>query len=151
MAKKEELSLLVRQHPHYFVLFTEHEPQIVLNEINRLVQQSLAQLQPRYTCILCHKTYTDQLEAISHSHTHTHMQTRQKQCNCISSVIQDTSFYLYSCHKCPGTFPNKAALHTHIRQLGRRFQGPDSPDSERVSHLRVEDEDGEGRQGGESL
>ena len=114
MAKREDLSLLVCQHPHYFVLFTEHEPQTVLNEISSLVKQSLAQLQPCYTCILCHNTYTDQLEAISHSHTHNRMQTRQKQRNCISSVILDTSFYLYSCHRCPGTFPNKAALHAHM-------------------------------------
>ena len=114
MAKREDLSLLVRQHPHYFVLFTEHEPEIVLNDINTLVQQSLAQLQTRYTCILCHKTYNNQLEAISHSHTHTRMQTRQKQRNCLSSVIRDTSFYLYLCHKCPGTFSNKAALHAHM-------------------------------------
>ena len=114
MAKREDLNLLVRQHPHYFVLFTEHEPDVVLNDINTLVQQSFAQLQTRFTCILCHKTYTNQLEAISHSHTHTRMQTRQKQRNCLSSVIRDTSFYLYSCHKCPGTFSNKAALHAHM-------------------------------------
>ena len=114
MQKREDLNLLVRQHPHYFVYFTEHEPDVVINDINTLVQQSFAQLQTRFTCILCHKTYTNQLEAISHSHTHTQMQTRQKQRNCLSSVIRDTSFYLYSCHKCPGTFSNKAALHAHM-------------------------------------
>ena len=108
------MSLLARHHPGYFILFTEHEPQIVLNEIDSLVKQSLAQLQPRYTCILCHNTFTDQLEAISHSYTHPRMQTRQKQRVCITNIIRDTNFYLYSCPRCPATFPSKTNLHAHM-------------------------------------
>ena len=79
MAQRPDLSLLARQHPGFFILFTEHAPETVLNEISSLVRQSLAQLQTGYTCILCHNTYTNQLEAITHSDTHHRMQTRQKQ------------------------------------------------------------------------
>ena len=114
MQKREDLDLLARQHPHYFVYFSEYEPNVVLKDIDTLVQQSFAQLVTRFTCILCHTTFPNQLEAISHSHTHTRMQTRQKQRNCLSSVIRDSSYYQYSCHKCTGTFSNKAALHAHM-------------------------------------
>ena len=44
MQKREDLNLLVRQHPHYFVYFTEYEPDVVLKDIDTLVQQSFAQL-----------------------------------------------------------------------------------------------------------
>ena len=128
VTKREDLSLLARQHPSYFILFTEQEPQIVLNEIDSLVKQSLAQLQPCYTCILCHNTFTDQLEAISHSYTHPRMQTRQKQRVCISNVIRDTSFCLYSCPRCLATFLDKTNLHAHMHlHVDKNLQVPIVP------------------------
>ena len=113
MQKREDLDLLARQFPHYFVYFQD-EPNVVLNDIDTLVQHSFAQLVTRFTCILCHSTFPNQLEAISHSHTHTRPQTRQKQRNCLSTAIRDSSYYQYSCHKCTGTFSNKAALIAHM-------------------------------------
>ena len=93
VAQRPDLGLLARQHPGFFIIFTEHAPETVLQEISSLVRQSLTTLNTRFSCILCHNTYTNQLEAIAHSHTHHRMQTRQKQRVCISNVIKDTSFY----------------------------------------------------------
>ena len=107
------MALLARQFPQYFVYFQD-EPNVVLNDMDTLVQHSFAQLVTRFTCVLCHSTFPNQIEAISHSHTHTRPQTRQKQRNCLSSAIRDSSYYQYSCHRCTGTFSNKAALHAHM-------------------------------------
>ena len=86
----------------------------MLQEISSLVRQSLATLQAQFSCILCHTHFTNQLEAITHSHTHYRVQTRQKQRNCLSQIIKDTSFYSYSCPKCPAMFGNKTNLHAHM-------------------------------------
>ena len=114
VARRPDLGLLARQHPGFFIIFTEHSPAAVLQEISSLVRQSLATLQAQFSCILCHTHFTNQLEAITHSHTHYRVQTRQKQRNCLSNIIKDTSFYLYSCPKCPATFSNKTNLHAHM-------------------------------------
>ena len=54
------------------------------------------------------------LLAITHSHTHTRAQTCQKGQVCLSNAIKDTSFYLYTCSKCPATFSNNTNLLLHM-------------------------------------
>ena len=115
MAKRPDIGLLVRQNPWAFIEFTTNSPESVTQECKRLASQALSSLQTRYSCILCKSHFPSRLTAITHSHTHTRAQTRQKGRVCLSNVIKDTSFYLFTCPKCPATFSNQTNLLLHMQ------------------------------------
>ena len=107
----ENLAIRARQFPSYFIDFKDN-PNEVLNEIDDLVNSALAQNFPRHLCLNCRNIYKTRAEALRHAQTHPRPTTRQQ--STPSQIIRDCSYTIYSCHKCPGTFTNRATLVSHM-------------------------------------
>ena len=115
----ENLALMARQYPSYFIAFQD-DPTQVLTDINDLVESALAQHFPRHTCLICRNTFKTRAEALSHAQSHPRPTTRQQQSNCPSQAIRDSSYTIYSCHKCQGTYTNRSALISHMHSHTER-------------------------------
>ena len=115
MPTRQNVSLLVRQQPSQFILFTDYSPESAHQECQSLVCQAISSLNPRYTCILCKTHFPSKLTATTHAHTYERAQTRQNSRVCLSQAIRDTSFYLFTCPKCPATFSNQTNLLMHMQ------------------------------------
>ena len=115
MPTRQNVGLLVRQQPWQFILFTDYSPESVQQECQGLVSQAISSLNPIYTCILCKMHFPFKLTATTHAHTHERAQTRQNSRVCLSQAIRDTSFYLFTCSKCPATFSNQTNLLMHMQ------------------------------------
>ena len=115
MPPRQNVGLLVRQQPGQFILFTDNSPESVQQECQLLVKEAISLLNPRFTCTLCELHFTSKLAATTHAHTHERAQTRQNNRVCLSQAIRDTSFYLFTCSKCPATFSNQTNLLMHMQ------------------------------------
>ena len=113
----ENLALKARQFPTYFIDFKDNPTQ-VLNEIDDLVNSALAQHFPRHLCLICRNVFKTRAEALRHAQSHPRPTTRQQ--NSPSQIIRDSSYTIYSCHKCQGTYTNRSALVSHMHSHTER-------------------------------